>query len=53
MAGIDESREFVALRFAVLTVSDTRDLADDKSGATLTDRIAKAGHVVADRAIVD
>ena len=52
MAGIDESREFVALRFAVLTVSDTRDLADDKSGATLTDRIAKAGHVVADRALV-
>ena len=52
MAGIDDSREFVALRFAVLTVSDTRDLADDKSGATLTDRIAKAGHAVADRAIV-
>jgi molybdopterin adenylyltransferase len=52
MAGIDESREFVALRFAVLTVSDTRDLADDKSGATLADRIAKAGHVVADRAIL-
>ena len=35
-----------------MTVSDTRDLADDKSGATLTGRIAKAGHAVADRAIV-
>jgi molybdenum cofactor biosynthesis protein B len=52
MVGIDESREFVALKIAVLAVSDTRDLADDKSGATLVDRIASAGHVIADRAIV-
>jgi molybdenum cofactor biosynthesis protein B len=52
MAGIDESRKFVALKIAVLAVSDTRDLADDKSGATLVDRIASAGHVIADRAIV-
>jgi molybdopterin adenylyltransferase len=52
MAGIDDSREFVALRIAVLTVSDTRELTDDKSGSTLVDRIARAGHVVADRAIV-
>jgi molybdenum cofactor biosynthesis protein B len=52
MAGIDDSREFVALRIAVLTVSDTRDLSDDKSGSTLVDRIATAGHVIADRAIV-
>ena len=52
MAGIDESKQFVPLRIAVLTVSDTRELADDKSGATLTERIGKAGHAVADRAIV-
>jgi molybdopterin adenylyltransferase len=50
--GIDESREFIPLKFAVLTVSDTRELADDKSGATLVERIEKAGHAVADRAIV-
>jgi molybdenum cofactor biosynthesis protein B len=52
MSGIDESRTFIALKIAVLTVSDTRELADDKSGATLSERIAKAGHAVADRAIV-
>jgi molybdopterin adenylyltransferase len=52
MSGIDESRQFLPLRIAVLTVSDTRELADDKSGATLTERIAAAGHVVAERAIV-
>src|ERR671930_2329549 len=52
MAGIDETRAFVPLKIAVLTVSDTRALADDKSGATLAERIAAAGHTVADRAIV-
>jgi len=52
MAGIDETRQFVPLKIAVLTVSDTRALADDKSGATLAERIEKAGHVVAGRAIV-
>jgi molybdopterin adenylyltransferase len=52
MPGIDDSKQFVPLKIAVLTVSDTRDLADDKSGATLVERIAKAGHVVGDRAIV-
>jgi molybdenum cofactor biosynthesis protein B len=52
MAGIDESRQFLPLRIAVLTVSDTRDLSDDKSGAILTERIKAAGHVVAERAIV-
>ncbi len=52
MAGIDETRAFVPLKIAVLTVSDTRELADDKSGATLVDRIERAGHVLADRAIV-
>jgi molybdenum cofactor biosynthesis protein B len=52
MAGIDESKQFVPLKFAVLTVSDTRELADDKSGATLSERITKAGHTLADRSIV-
>jgi molybdenum cofactor biosynthesis protein B len=52
MPGIDPSRQFIPLKIAVLTVSDTRELADDKSGATLAERIAKAGHTVADRAIV-
>jgi molybdenum cofactor biosynthesis protein B len=52
MPGIDQTREFVPLKIAVLTVSDTRSLAEDKSGATLAERIEKAGHVVAGRAIV-
>jgi molybdenum cofactor biosynthesis protein B len=52
MPGIDTSKQFVPLKIAVLTVSDTRDLADDKSGATLVERIAKAGHAIADRTIV-
>ena len=52
MPGIDDSRQFIALKIAVLTVSDTRDLADDKSGGTLVERIEKAGHAVAARAIV-
>ena len=52
MPGIDETRAFVPLGIAVLTVSDTRALADDKSGATLAERIAKAGHRLAGRAVV-
>ena len=52
MPGIDESKTFVPLKIAVLTVSDTRSLDEDKSGATLAERIAKAGHSVAARAIV-
>jgi molybdenum cofactor biosynthesis protein B len=52
MPGIDESRKFIPLKIAVLTVSDTRELTDDKSGATLVERIAKAGHALGDRAIV-
>jgi molybdopterin adenylyltransferase len=52
MPGLDESKAFVPLAIAVLTVSDTRSPDDDKSGATLADRIAKAGHRLAARAIV-
>jgi len=52
MAGINESRSFVPVRIAVLTVSDTRSLADDKSGQTLANRITEAGHILAARDIV-
>ena len=52
MSRIDETRPFIAIRIAVLTVSDTRDLASDKSGAALAAMIAEAGHIVADRHIV-
>ncbi|HEY7231269.1 MAG TPA: molybdenum cofactor biosynthesis protein B [Pseudolabrys sp.] len=52
MAGIDQSRKFVPLKIAVLTVSDTREASDDTSGATLIERIRAVGHVVAERAIV-
>ena len=52
MPGIDQSRQFVPLKIAVLTVSDTRAADEDKSGATLIERIRAAGHVLAERAIV-
>jgi molybdenum cofactor biosynthesis protein B len=52
MPGIDETKPFVPLKIAVLTVSDTRAFEDDKSGSTLAGRIAKAGHALAARAIV-
>ncbi len=52
MPGIDPSRPFEPLSIAVLTVSDTRDLADDKSGSLLAERIEKAGHTLAERKIV-
>ena len=45
-------REFIPLHIAILTVSDTRTFADDKSGQTLLDRITEAGHSVSDRQIV-
>jgi molybdopterin adenylyltransferase len=51
MAGIDEKRRFIAVSIAVLTVSDTRTQADDRSGDALVERIGKAGHRVAARAI--
>ncbi|MGF7170892.1 molybdenum cofactor biosynthesis protein B [Sphingobium xanthum] len=48
---IDESRTFLPVNIAVLTVSDTRTLADDRSGDTLAERIVSAGHVVKAREI--
>ena len=38
MSSIDQSKQFIPLNIAVLTISDTRSLADDKSGTTLADR---------------
>ena len=49
---IDESKQFVPLNIVVLTISDTRSLADDKSGTTLAERIVAAGHKLAGREIV-
>ena len=46
------AREFLPVNIAVLTVSDTRTVKDDKSGNTLVDRIEGAGHIVIDRSIV-
>jgi len=52
MSRIDESKDFVPVRIAVLTVSDTRELAEDRSGDTLVQRLTDAGHVLAARAII-
>ena len=52
MSRIDESRPFIALKIAVLTVSDTRTPEDDKSGGVLAERLTAAGHTLAARAIV-
>jgi len=51
MSTIDETRIFLPVRIAILTVSDTRDASNDTSGDTLAARVAAAGHVLADRAI--
>lgn len=52
MTRIDESKPFLPVNIAVLTVSDTRTLEDDKSGRTLAELIAADGHAVAAREIV-
>jgi len=52
MPKIDESRPFIPVRIAVLTVSDTRALADDRSGDALVQMLESAGHQLAARAIV-
>jgi molybdenum cofactor biosynthesis protein B len=52
MARIDESKPFLPVNIAVLTVSDTRTDDDDKSGRTLAELITRDGHRVAARAIV-
>ena len=52
MPGIDPARPFRPLNIAVLTVSDSRTLDDDKSGNLLVERLIAAGHHLADRALV-
>lgn len=52
MSRIDESLDFVPVRIAVLTVSDSRSPAEDRSGDTLVARLEAAGHLLADRAMV-
>jgi molybdenum cofactor biosynthesis protein B len=52
MPGINPDLTFIPVRFAVLTVSDSRSLEDDRSGETLVTRLRKAGHSLADRAVV-
>jgi molybdenum cofactor biosynthesis protein B len=52
MFGINEDIPFVVINIAVMTVSDTRTEADDRSGDTLAGRIVDAGHNVIERAIV-
>jgi molybdopterin adenylyltransferase len=52
MDRIDEGREFIPVRIAVLTVSDSRSLAEDRSGDTLAERLTAAGHILAARRIV-
>lgn len=52
MSRIDETRSFIPVGIAVLTVSDTRASDDDVSGNTLCERVEKAGHRMIERAIV-
>ena len=52
MPGIDETRQFIPLSIAILTISDTRNETDDASGQLLIDKLSAAGHRLALRAIV-
>jgi molybdenum cofactor biosynthesis protein B len=52
MSRIDETRPFHPVRIAVLAVSDTRSLAEDKSGDVLVERLTAAGHILAARHIL-
>jgi molybdopterin adenylyltransferase len=52
MAGVDETRTFLPVAIAVLTVSDSRGPKEDESGKTLIDRLQAAGHTLAARAVV-
>ncbi|PZU09234.1 molybdenum cofactor biosynthesis protein B [Sphingomonas sp.] len=49
---LDHSLPFLPVRIAILTVSDTRSPAEDRSGDTLVQRLEAAGHVLADRTII-
>ena len=49
---IDQTKEFLPLNIAILTLSDSRTLENDISGQVLVDRLLEAGHTLADRAII-
>ena len=51
MAKLDQTRPFIPVRIAVLTVSDSRGLDEDKSGGLLVSRLTEAGHILAAREI--
>ena len=51
MPKIDESRAFIPVNIAILTISDTRTEENDKSGQTLVSRLTEAGHILADKVI--
>ncbi len=52
MSGIDESKPFIPVRIAIMTVSDSRTEETDTSGATLVEKLTKAGHILAGKIIV-
>ena len=52
MPGSEDTKEFIPVRIAVLTVSDTRDAESDTSGQILAERVIEAGHACAARALV-
>ncbi|WP_294226235.1 molybdenum cofactor biosynthesis protein B [uncultured Shimia sp.] len=52
MGRIDESKSFIPVKIAILTVSDSREIANDRSGDTLVGRLESAGHILADRKII-
>jgi molybdopterin adenylyltransferase len=52
MAGIDAERQFIPIRIAILTMSDSRTLADDTSGAYIERAARDAGHAIGDRKLV-
>jgi molybdenum cofactor biosynthesis protein B len=52
MTRIDESAVFISVRIAILTVSDSRGLSEDRSGDVLVGRLTEAGHILADRKIL-
>jgi Molybdopterin biosynthesis enzymes len=49
---IDQLKSFIPVRIALLTVSDTRSLADDKSGSVLAERVETSGHQVVSRKLL-
>ena len=53
MMTIGSERSFIPCNIAILTLSDTRTISEDKSGALLEGRVLKAGHILVDRKILN